>query len=220
MNLYNIRNFFSNNMTAFIDLYKFEKGEYICMQGEKLEYLFFMVEGRAKVCKHMENGKTFLVSFYNPLSIVGDMEFILDEIADCTVEIMEETYCIGMRFEEVRNILVDDSRFLLNICRYMGKKLSSDSTNNSINILHPLENRLASYIAAFLKDEDGNGSIFEFKQSYSEAAELLGTSYRHLNRTLNKFCDEGIIRKESGQYIIEDIDKLRLLSRDLYKWNL
>ena len=85
MNLYNIKDFFANNMSSYISLYKFEKNEYICIQGEKLEYLYFLVDGRAKVCKHMEDGKTFLVSFYNPLSIIGDMEFVSESMADCTV---------------------------------------------------------------------------------------------------------------------------------------
>lgn len=219
MNLYNIKDFFANNMSSYISLYKFEKNEYICIQGEKLEYLYFLVDGRAKVCKHMEDGKTFLVSFYNPLSIIGDMEFVSESMADCTVECMDETYCLGISFNIVRNILIEDSKFLLNICRYMGKKLSSNSTNNSINLLHPLENRLASYIAAFLKGNDNHNNIFEFKQSYTEIAELLGTSYRHLNRTLNKLCHEGILKKECGYYRIIDMNKLKFLAKDLYKWN-
>lgn len=220
MDIYKINEFFSKDMNSYISLYKFEKGEFICIQGEQLKYLYLLVDGRAKVCKHMEDGKTFLVCFYNPLSIIGDMEFISESMADCTVECMDETYCFTINFETVRNILINDNRFLLNICRYMSKKLSSNSTNNSINLLHPLENRLASFIAASFEENENHNNIFEFKQSYMEVAELLGTSYRHLNRTLNKLCNSGVLKKESGYYIIIDIKKLKFLAKDLYKWNL
>lgn len=56
-----------------------------------------------------------------------------------------------------------------------------------------------------------------FNENYSEIAELLGTSYRHLHRTLNKFCLEGILNKKNKEYSIENYEKLLYLAGDLYK---
>ncbi len=106
--------------------------------------------------------------------------------------------------------------FFFYICRYLGEKLSISSTNSSINILYSLENKLASYIYAFVEGSN-NKSVFKFEGSYSEIAELLGTSYRHLNRVLNKFCKEGILEKKSKSYLIKNLEKLKFLSGDLYK---
>ena len=78
-----------------------------------------------------------------------------------------------------------------------------------------LESRLASYIYAFVNEE--NNEEFTFEESYSEIAELLGTSYRHLNRTLNKLCSDNILQKDGKKYIIKDIERLKLLSGDLYR---
>ena len=214
---YKVENLFSDNMKKYMILYMFDKNEYICREEEQLENMYFLVEGKAKVSKHLENGKSLLISFYTPLTIIGDVEFIRNNATDCSVQAIEETYCIGINFNVVRSILVKDCKFLLNICEYLSSKLTSNSNNNSINLLYPLENRLASYIVAFVDGDNNKNNKFTFKESYSEISELLGTSYRHLSRTLNKFCLQGILKKCNSGYIIEDFEKLLCLAGDLYK---
>lgn len=212
-----LNNMFSENMKEYMTLYMFSKNEYICKEGEVLESMFFLVEGKAKVYKILENGRSILLSFYNPIKIIGDVELVRSAVADCNVQVIKDTYCIGINFNIVRSKLIKDCKFLLNICNYLGEKISISSNNSSINLLYPLENRLASYMIAYINIEDRNNKKFIFKESYHEIAELLGTSYRHLNRTLNKLCHDGILKKDGREYTIEDFDKLSYLAGDLYK---
>jgi len=214
---YEMENLFSDNMKEYMTLYIFSKNEYICREEEQLENMYFLVYGKAKVSKHLENGKSLLICFYMPLTIIGDVEFIRNNVTDCSVQAIEDTYCIGINFNIVRSKLTKDCKFLLKICEYLGGKLTNNSNNNSINLLYPLENRLASYLVAFANIDNDKIKKFTFKESYSEISELLGTSYRHLNRILNKFCLEGILKKEHKEYFIEDFDKLLYLAGDLYK---
>lgn len=197
-------------------LYMFNKNDYICKEEENLDNMFFLVEGKAKVSKHLENGKSLLISFYNPFTIIGDVEFIRNNPTDCSVQAIKDTYCIGINFDIVRNQLIKDCKFLINICDYLSEKLTSGSNNSSINLLYPLENRLASYIVAFT-NLDTHNKKFTLEENYSEIAELLGTSYRHLNRTLSKLCSDKILKRNKKEFIIEDLDKLLYLAGDLYK---
>ena len=64
----------------------------------------------------------------------------------------------------------------------MALKLASLSVSNSVNILYPLENRLASYILASYTNEDNNNT-----ENLTQIAEFLGTSYRHLLRVVKEF---------------------------------
>ncbi|MEQ3337380.1 cyclic nucleotide-binding domain-containing protein [Clostridium butyricum] len=213
---YHIDELFSEDMKQYMELVQWKKNEFICKESEKLSSLYFIVDGKAKVCKNMENGKALLICFYKPFRMIGDVEFTRTNTADCTVQAIDDTYGIGINFNVVRTKLVNDCKFLFYICRYLGEKLSISSTNSSINILYSLENKLASYIYAFVEGSN-NKSVFKFEGSYSEIAELLGTSYRHLNRVLNKFCKEGILEKKSKSYLIKNLEKLKFLSGDLYK---
>lgn len=215
---YELNNLFSNNMSDYMKLYMFNKNDFICREDEHLENMFFLVEGKAKVSKHMENGKSLLISFYDPFTIIGDVEFIRNNKTDCSVQAIKDTYCIGMSFSIVRSELIKDCKFLIKICDYLSKKLTDGSNNNSINLLYPLENRLASYIVAFFNIEDENIKKFAFKENYIEISELLGTSYRHLNRTLNQLCINGVLKKCNKEYIILNYDRLLYLAGDLYKY--
>lgn len=214
--LYRLESLFTADMREYMIMYRFGKNEYICREEEYLNNIFFLVGGKAKVSKNLENGKSLLISFYTPLKIIGDVEFIRNNTTDCSVQAIEDTYCIGIKFDIARSKLINDCKFLLTLCDYLSEKLRNDSNNSSINLLYPLENRLASYIVAFTNINNDNKKIV-FNENYVEISELLGTSYRHLNRTLNKFCLEGILKKENKQYLIENYEKLLWLAGDLYK---
>jgi len=215
---YNINEIFSSDMKKYMELFLFNKSEYICKTDEKLEYLFFFVEGSAKVYSTLSNGKSLLLCFYKSFRVLGDVEFMYYETANSNVQIIEDTYCIGITFENIRKFALEDSRFLRYICDSLGEKLIRLSKYSSINLLYPLENRLASYILADTSNTMNEGkNLIVFEGNLSEVAELLGTSYRHLLRTLNNLCTQRLIRKNLQVYEILDIEKLKKLAGDLYE---
>ena len=61
---YEMENLFSDNMKEYMTLYMFNKNEYIYREEEYLENMYFLVDGKAKVSKHLENGKSLLITFY------------------------------------------------------------------------------------------------------------------------------------------------------------
>lgn len=86
--------------------------------------------------------------------------------------------------------------------------------NSSINLLYPLENRLASYILATGERVNNNEErIIKFNENLTEIGELLGTSYRHLLRTLNNLSCKGAIRKKSNYFQVLDEKILKSLQQ-------
>ena len=71
------------------------------------------------------------------------------------------------------------------------------NNNTCINLYESLESRLASFI---LKSE--NNGIFSY--NLTECAELLCTSYRHLLRIINLFCNTNKLSKNGKSYKIID----------------
>jgi CRP/FNR family transcriptional regulator, putaive post-exponential-phase nitrogen-starvation regulator len=204
---YNINDIFTEDMRPFMELLLFKKDEYICRDNEKLSYLFFFVDGKAKVYSTLSNGKSLLLCFYQGFKVLGDLEMINSEPAATNVQVIEDTYCIGIPTEKVKMYLLNDAKFLRYICNSLAEKLSRCSKNSSINLLYPLENRLASYILA-------TGENFD--ESLTEISELLGTSYRHLLRTLNNMCLKGLIKKNDTGFEIINKKVLIKLASDIY----
>ena len=108
----------------------------------------------------------------------------------------------------------NDTNLMNFLCNSLGKKLKRSSKNASINLMYPLENRVASYIISIGTDK--NSEIIKFDETLTVISELLGTSYRHLLRTLNRLCNKNILKKEEDYYIIIDYKNLEELAADIY----
>ncbi|MEB9728310.1 helix-turn-helix domain-containing protein, partial [Bacillus cereus] len=133
------------------------------------------------------------------------------------VQVMADSYCVGLPLGKVRNKLFHDAKFLRCICGSLAHKLNRLSKNSTINLLYPLENRLASYMLAAGERAVQHENRIVFSGNLTEIAELLGTSYRHLLRTLNLFCDKNIIKKNNGCFEVVNVEVLRELAADVYK---
>ena len=102
------------------------------------------------------------------------------------------------------------AEFLNFLLEIITQKFYTESHAASLNRLHPVETRLASYLLSL--SSEGDGSMFHKEMGTSnlmEIADLIGTSYRHLNRVIHKLCEEGIIERKQGSLYIEDLPMLR-----------
>lgn len=215
---YNINEFFSKDIKPYTELFLFSKGDHICREGESLSHLFFLVEGKAKVYSSLSNGKTILICFYNSGNIIGDVEFMKLEPANSNFQVIEDSYCIAISLQRVREYLLDDIKFMRFMCQSLSEKLIRLSKNSSINLLYPLENRLASYILATGTSTYINEvRVITFNENLTEIANLLGTSYRHLLRTLKILCKNGILKKKDTYFEVIDLNRLKNLVADLYR---
>jgi CRP/FNR family transcriptional regulator, putaive post-exponential-phase nitrogen-starvation regulator len=205
-------------MEPYMELILFNKNEHICKASEKMNYLFFFVEGKAKVYTLLSNGKSLLLCFNKPFKVIGDVEFIHYKTADSDVQVIEDSYCVGIPLKDIRKYVIDDPKFLRFMCDCLGEKLTRLSKYSSINLLYPLDNRLSSYIVAISSSEQNEGeNNIIFDGNLREISELLGTSYRHLLRTLNKLCNQGAIKKNNNHYEILNINILEDLAGELYE---
>lgn len=230
---YQMEDIFTNDMKEHMELFHFKKFEYLVKEDDTIQKLLFLVQGKAKVFTNLSNGKSLLLCFYQNFRVLGDIEVIGDnklgtnvgdgftningDKAVTNVQAIEDTYCIGISYEKVRKYLLEDSKFLRYMCVSLGVKLTRCSKNSSINLLYPLENRLASYLYTTGERDRNRRNCICFNENLTQIAELLGTSYRHLLRTLNHLCEKSILKKTEKGYEVLDENTLVLMSADLYQ---
>lgn len=213
---YNISEIFDSNMEPFMELLLFKKNEFIYKEGEHVKYLHFIVKGKSKVFTTLSNGKSLLLCFYDAFKVIGDAEIVKGQAATSNVQAIEDTYCVSISSRYFDEYLLNDIRFLRYICDSLGQKLIRCSRNSAINLLYSLENRLASYILATGEISGKDIRSFVFADNLSEISELLGTSYRHLLRTIYNLCRKGVFQKKNGYYEVVNETALRELAADLY----
>ena len=213
----NMQEIFINDVTKHMKLLKFDKYEYLSREEEDLEYLLFFIQGKAKVFKTLPNGRSLLLAFYNSIRVIGDIEIVKNQSATGTIQALSTCYCLAIPMKKARLELTNDRKFLKFTCESLAEKLAAVSMNSSINLLYPLENRLSSYINEFLTNDENSNIYIDFDENLVNIAELLGSSYRHLLRTLNTLSKKGVLEKEDGKYKVINKVLLEELAGDLYQ---
>ncbi len=84
-------------------LLEMRKGDYICMCSQSIGHLHFLVQGRAKVIRLLENGNTKLFSIYFPGSLIGDIEYFshAEKTGDGTETLAELAAFMGVSYSYV-----------------------------------------------------------------------------------------------------------------------
>ncbi len=205
---------FSEELVKHMELFVFSKGELVCRKGCESKYIFLLVEGRLKTYNLYSNGRSLLISFNSPLSIFGDVELFSDLKFQCNVETLSESTLITVEAEKVRKYAGNDPDFLKFILRYVSDKLSEFNHLASLNLLYSLDSRLASYLLSLINDSDetDQGQVVVIPKLI-ELAQMLGSSYRHLSRTINELISKDIIEKDRSKVTVKDISKLKELSQ-------
>ena len=196
----------------YIEIKKLNKDEYLLHQGEKLNYIYILLRGKVKVNHINANGNSMLCSFNSHYSIIGDLEFITQSPIINNVIAYEDCICATNILSKYHEILINDVFFMKTIAKNLASKLSESNQNQSISLNYPVENRLAAYFIVSHKD-------YIVQDNFVVVAELIGCSYRQLQRVLKLFLDKKYIKKiKRGTYQIIDLNALNLLGEDVYQF--
>lgn len=200
------KSWFGCDLSRFpVRILRFEKGELICCAEEPLAYLCFIISGRAKTYSIMENGKRFLSGVYQRPELVGDLELLSDTPINSYVEALGETDCLGIALEGNKMKLLNDLEILRVMGRELAVKLKNSTRFAAAGLTYPLEQRLADYIL----NTEYNGI---FSEHMGELSELMGTSYRHLLRSMKNLCETEVLEKNGSRYRIKNREELRRIA--------
>lgn len=210
INLLKVEQMMSDDNYQYLELYEFSKAEHLLHQGQTLEYLYILVSGRIKSCRTTANGTTVLSAFSNPITVTGEVEFLNHHEVTNDVYALKNTVCFRISVAQYEDILLHDLIFMRYLARTLSNRLYHANHNTAISINYPVENRLASYLIS-------SAQQLIIKDNFVQVAEMIGCSYRQLQRVLNDFCQCGYLCKvKRGNYLITDESALKALGQDLY----
>jgi CRP-like cAMP-binding protein len=210
---YQLHDIFNKQTLENVSLFTFEQGENICRQGQPSTHLYFLVKGKLKIYTSSAEGKTLILSFKKPLNVIGDIEYVQAIETINTVEAVSPVTMIGVPYEILRKHAQEHAPLLQFLLKVITQKFYIKSNSMSLNIMYPVEVRLASYLLSVTMDE--SSSLLKSRintSSLTDTANLIGTSYRHLNRVIRKLCGEGLIERKEKLIIIKDRDGLKSLA--------
>jgi CRP/FNR family transcriptional regulator, putaive post-exponential-phase nitrogen-starvation regulator len=214
---YKINYFLSPELMDMLVLTCFKSGEYIIKNDEEMRNVYLFVEGKAKVYYSLTNGKSLLARFYTPFEFIGDVELFNYDRYICSMKALTPVKCLALSINLIKKNIETNSKLLVYICQSLGRKLARFNETSAVNLMVPLNQRLAEYfIAIFDEDPLSKQLVKEIQtENLSELADLLGTSYRQLTRVIKQFKDDNIIEKSGKTFKINNIEALKKLSLNI-----
>lgn len=196
---YHIEEIFGREKQLPFTLQQYEQDEIILLEGIELESLLFLVEGKVKITSSVETGKLLLLRFVQPFSIIGDIELIRNVPVQSQVKAVNECLLIGLHFDYIKQHEMNNPQFLHTLLEHVSYKLQTCTTASRVNLLASVENKFASYLMSTISPDPDNIFGMELKTSnIKEVADLLGTTYRHLNRVIHSLSEKKIIERDKN----------------------
>jgi CRP-like cAMP-binding protein len=205
-----IAHLFSLPIHEIIEVHEYKRDEWIIQEGRRPYFLFYVIEGKAKIYVTHQNGKVSLINFINPNDYIGEMELLNEVYYTKGIQASTKTICFALPFHRCRVQLLEDVTFLRELTKFLSLKATKMAAKYSQSLSFPLENRLAEFI---LQTSDEG----IYKEKHVTVCEFLGVSYRHLMYVLAQFCDKGYLQKERRHYRIQQHNSLYELAEML--WN-
>ncbi|WP_404427930.1 Crp/Fnr family transcriptional regulator [Ureibacillus chungkukjangi] len=203
----------NDELISSLALNRYSKGNIIIQQGEEPEYVFFLVKGKIKTYKTSDEGKRLILSFKEKFDILGDIEFVQQAPYINTVEAMTDVLILTIPVHIAQSVGMNHLPFVQFVLERITEKLYVNSNALAFNLMYPVEVRLCSYLLSVALN-DRTVSNRELK----DAADLIGTSKRHMNRVLVDLVNENIIERRKDSILIIQHDRLiELAKHNIYE---
>ena len=181
--------------------------EFIFWDGDAPDWFYIVVEGKVKVFKHSSLGKEFIIAFFSPGEMFGEVAVFENKPYPASAQTVTETRVMGVKREDLLSFLASRPQVALRIISVLGGRLRDAQGRLRDLAGERVEQRLASVL---LMLSSKLGLTIPFTRQ--EIADMVGTTTETAIRVMSHLKDRGIIRSTRGKVTILDEAKLRLLS--------
>ncbi|MFC1994229.1 Crp/Fnr family transcriptional regulator, partial [Chloroflexota bacterium] len=180
---------------------------YVFWDGDDPNWFYIVADGRIKVLKYSSSGKEFIIAFFGPGDVFGEVAVFENKPYPATAQAVAETKALGINREEFLSFLATRSEVALRIINVLGARLRDAQGRLRDLAGERVEQRLSSTLIML---SSKLGTILPFTRQ--EIADMSGTTIETAIRVMSLLKDRGIISSTRGKIIILDETKLRLLS--------
>jgi len=199
-----------DEITALAELareYSLAPDQFVFWDGDTPERFYVIAEGSVKVVKHSSLGKEFIIAFFGPGEIFGEVAVFENKPYPASAQAAAQTTVLSIRREDFLTFLADRPQVALRIINVLGGRLRDAQGRLRDLAGERIEQRIAA-VLVMLSSKLGDTLPF----TRQEIADMVGTTTETTIRVMSQFRSRGITRSVRGKVTIIDAEKLRLLS--------
>jgi len=194
-------------LVGFATERRFMSNEFIFWDGDTPDWFYIIAQGQVKVLKHSSQGKEFIIAFFGPGEMFGEVAVFENKPYPASAQAITETKVVGIKRDNFLSFLGKRPQVALSIINVLGGRLRDAQGRLRDLAGERVEQRVASVLLMLsLK----LGLTLPFTRQ--EIADMVGTTTETAIRVMSHLRERGIIRSVRGTVIILDEEKLRVLS--------
>lgn len=194
-----------------IEHYVYAPGEKVLEEGQSLDYIAIIEDGRAKLNRYDNEGVEHILGFLNPGDIIGDQDIFGDHIMESNAFAISPLKICRVRKKTLASIMSSHPEFSSDLLSYFSDKIRS--TNNKVWIL--LSNNSLEIIAKFLLDQGKDSANIEL--TIDDIASAINLRRETVSRRLSLLQKYKVIKRKGYKQIqILNYDDLELIAFNDY----
>jgi CRP/FNR family transcriptional regulator len=184
-----------------------ETDEFVFWDGDAPDSFYLLAEGKLKVIKHSSLGKEFIIAFFGPGEMFGEVAVLENRPYPASAQAVEDSLVLVISRQDFLLFLSKRPEVALKIIGVLGGRLREAQSRLSDLAGERVAQRLARTL---LMLSAKLGSSLPFTRQ--EIADMSGTTTETAIRFLSSLNRRKITRSVRGTIVILDEQKLHLLS--------
>lgn len=190
----------------------FKKGETILKQGGIPNHVAYLERGIVKFNYESDNGKNLILTIVSAPKILGGANLFYKDNNLFSLVAIEECDVIMIDSTVIQSVLMDNAKFAMMMFQ-VASEMFKKSVINFISLAHKQKEGRIADIVLYLASEVYHDTTFHLSLTRKEIAEFAGCSTEIVIMTLSKWQNEKIISMEAKVFGINDVEKLKYISK-------
>jgi CRP/FNR family transcriptional regulator len=124
----------------------FNTGEFVFWDGDDPEWFYVLAEGKIKVLKHASTGKEFIIAFFGPGEMFGEVAVFENKPYPASAQAATEIRVLGIERDRLLSFLRDRPEVALRIIYVLGGRLRDAQSRLRDIAGERVEQRIASVL--------------------------------------------------------------------------
>jgi CRP/FNR family transcriptional regulator, cyclic AMP receptor protein len=191
---------------------EWKKNSLVFLQGDPMENVYFIYEGKLKIYKSDVNGKEQIVAIMKKGEMFPHVGFFRKGDYPAYAEVLEPSTLIAVPISQFENVLIENPELCIKVFKVLGEKivdlqnrLEEQILNNTYEQIVKLLIRLAQKHGT--EQEDGT-ILLKSEFTNKDLANMIGTTRETISRTLTKMKKDELIEVDEDGNMVLDVEIL------------
>ncbi|MGG3469605.1 Crp/Fnr family transcriptional regulator [Neobacillus pocheonensis] len=191
---------------------EWKKQSHVFLQGDPLENVYFIYDGKIKIYKSDVNGKEQIVAIMKKGEMFPHVGFFRKGDYPAYAEVVEPATLIAVPISKFETVLIENPELCIKVFKVLGEKivdlqnrLEEQILNNTYEQIVKLLIRLAQKHG---KEQDDGTILLRSEFTNKDLANMIGTTRETISRTLTKMKKDELIEVDDDGNMILDVEIL------------